>query len=67
MNFDPQIVAQANAFVNALRCGKRARVPALKLEYWQQFMTVVYAGLGSRDETRRPFGAALPEITSCHS
>jgi len=46
MNFDPQIVAQANAFVNALRSGKRARVPALKLEYWQQFMTLVYAGLG---------------------
>ncbi|HBQ0363541.1 TPA: succinate dehydrogenase flavoprotein subunit, partial [Klebsiella pneumoniae] len=21
-------------------------VPALKLEYWQQFMTAVYAGLG---------------------
>lgn len=42
----PQIVAQANAFVNALRSGKRARVPALKLKYWQQFMTVVYAGLG---------------------
>jgi hypothetical protein len=47
MNFDPQIVAQANrAFVNALRSGQRARVPALKLEYWQQFMTAVYAGLG---------------------
>lgn len=46
MNFDPQIVAQANAFVNALRSGKRARVPALKLKHWQQFMTVVYAGLG---------------------
>ena len=46
MNFDPQIVAQANAFVNALRSGKRARVPALKMEYWQQFMTIVYAGLG---------------------
>ena len=45
MQFDPQIVAQANAFVNALRSGKRARVPA-KLEHWQQFMTVVYAGLG---------------------
>ncbi|EMQ3302568.1 succinate dehydrogenase flavoprotein subunit, partial [Salmonella enterica] len=28
MQFDPQIVAQANAFVNALRSGKRARVPA---------------------------------------
>ncbi|EFT1856925.1 TPA: succinate dehydrogenase flavoprotein subunit, partial [Salmonella enterica subsp. houtenae serovar 45:g,z51:-] len=25
MQFDPQIVAQANAFVNALRSGKRAR------------------------------------------
>ncbi|MDV7024463.1 MULTISPECIES: succinate dehydrogenase flavoprotein subunit [Atlantibacter] len=46
MNFDPQIVAQANAFVNALKQGKRARVPALKLEHWQQFMTQVYAGLG---------------------
>ena len=46
MNFDPQIVAQANAFVNALHTGRRARVPALKLEYWQQFMTLVYAGLG---------------------
>ncbi|ELZ3164377.1 hypothetical protein T6N54_004912 [Escherichia coli] len=43
MQFDPQIVAQANAFVNALRSGKRARVPALKLKYWQQFMTVVYS------------------------
>lgn len=29
MQFDPQIVAQANTFVNALRSGKRARVPAL--------------------------------------
>lgn len=46
MIFDPRIVAQANAFVNALRTGRSARVPALKLEYWQQFMTLVYAGLG---------------------
>ncbi len=46
MTFDPQIVAQANAFVNALRNGHRAHVPALKLAYWQQFMTLVYAGLG---------------------
>jgi hypothetical protein len=30
MNFDPQIVAQANAFVNRPRSGKRARVPALQ-------------------------------------
>ncbi|HED4079719.1 TPA: succinate dehydrogenase flavoprotein subunit, partial [Raoultella planticola] len=41
-----QIVAQANAFVNALRSGKRAHVPAMRLEYWQQFLTVVYSGLG---------------------
>lgn len=46
MPFDPQIVAQANAFVNALRSGQRARVPAMRLAYWQQFMTVVCAGLG---------------------
>lgn len=46
MNFDPRIVAQANDFVNALKQGKRARVPALKLAHWQQFMTQVYAGLG---------------------
>jgi len=46
MNFDPQIVAQAKAFVNDLRTKGSARVPALKLEHWQQFMTQVYAGLG---------------------
>ena len=46
MNFDPQIVAQAKAFVNDLRTNGSARVPALKLEHWQQFMTQVYAGLG---------------------
>ena len=46
MQFDPQIVAQANEFVNALRSGKRAHVPAMSLEYWQPFMTTVYAGLG---------------------
>jgi hypothetical protein len=46
MNFDPKIVAQAEAFVNAIRAGKRARVPAMKLAYWQQFMTKVNAGLG---------------------
>ncbi|WP_097098511.1 succinate dehydrogenase flavoprotein subunit [Candidatus Pantoea floridensis] len=46
MKFDPVIVSQAESFVNALRNGKRARVPALKLEHWQQFMTKVYAGHG---------------------
>ncbi|WP_210478333.1 succinate dehydrogenase flavoprotein subunit [Pantoea ananatis] len=46
MQFDPQIVSHAQAFVNALRNGKRARVPAIRLEHWQQFMTLVYAGLG---------------------
>lgn len=32
MPFDPQIVAQANAFVNALCSGKCVRVPPLKLK-----------------------------------
>mgnify|MGYP001048633037 FL=1 len=43
MIFDPQIVAQANAFVNAIRAGKRAHMPAIRFEHWQQFMTTVYA------------------------
>jgi len=46
MKFDPQTVAQAEAFVNAIRAGKRARMPALRFGQWQQFMTTVYAGLG---------------------
>lgn len=46
MLFDPQTVAQAEAFVNALRSGHRAHVPAMRFEQWQQFMTVVCAGLG---------------------
>ncbi|PVZ84152.1 succinate dehydrogenase flavoprotein subunit [Serratia sp. S1B] len=46
MNFDPVIVAQAQNFVNALKSGKRGRVPALRFTEWQQFMTTVYAGLG---------------------
>lgn len=45
MIFDPQIVAQAKEFVNALRAGKRAHMPAIRFEHWQQFMTVVYEGL----------------------
>ena len=43
MIFDPQIVAQANAFVNALKAGKRAHMPALRFEFWQQLMTTVNA------------------------
>lgn len=45
MTFDPQIVAQANEFVNALRTGKRPRVPAMKFADWQVFMNTVFAGL----------------------
>ena len=46
MTFDPQTVAQAQAFVNAMRAGKRAHMPALRFDQWQPFMTTVYAGLG---------------------
>lgn len=46
MKFDPQTVAQAKAFVNALRAGKRAHVPALRFSQWQQFLSVVNAETG---------------------
>lgn len=45
MQFDPQIVSQARVFVNALREGKSARVPAMKLKNWPKFMKLVHAGL----------------------
>lgn len=41
MKFDPQIVAQAKAFVNAFKLGTRAHVPAMPFHLWQQFMTTV--------------------------
>ncbi|MGY6031865.1 succinate dehydrogenase flavoprotein subunit [Phytobacter sp. AG2a] len=43
MIFDPQIVAQANAFVNALKAGKRAHMRPLRFEYWPLFMSTVHA------------------------
>ncbi|ELW2866253.1 succinate dehydrogenase flavoprotein subunit [Salmonella enterica] len=42
MVINPVIEAQAEAFVNARRAGKRARVPAIRFEFWQQFWAVVY-------------------------
>ncbi|MBK0079719.1 hypothetical protein IAE49_23810 [Kosakonia sp. S58] len=47
MIFDPQTVAQATAFVNALRAGKPAHIPAMPFGRWQEFMTTVYSGLGA--------------------
>ncbi|PIJ56666.1 succinate dehydrogenase flavoprotein subunit [Erwinia sp. OLMDLW33] len=41
MTFDPQIVAHALRFVNALRSGQLAHVPAMSFALWQQFMTTV--------------------------
>ena len=46
MKFDPQTVAQAEVFVNALRAGKPARVPMLRFSQWELFMSVVKAGTG---------------------
>lgn len=45
MIFEEQIVAHAKAFVNAYQAGKPARVPAIRFEHWQQFMTVLRAEL----------------------
>ncbi|WP_371411540.1 hypothetical protein, partial [Erwinia amylovora] len=41
MIFDPQIVAHAMSFVNALRNGELAHVPAISFALLQQFMTTV--------------------------
>lgn len=45
MIFDPQIVAHAMHFVNALRSGQMALVPAMPFALWQQFITTVNAAL----------------------
>lgn len=45
MIFDPQIVAQANAFVNALKTGKRAHMRPLRFGAWPLFMSIVNARL----------------------
>ena len=47
MIFDPQTVAQATAFVNALRAGKPVHIPAMPFARWQEFMTTVHSGLGA--------------------
>ncbi|MGP2522099.1 succinate dehydrogenase flavoprotein subunit [Pantoea ananatis] len=41
MNFDPQIVAQAALFVNALRSGQSAHVPAMPFRRWPVFIGCV--------------------------
>lgn len=46
MKFDPQTVAHARTFVNALRAGKPAHIPAMPFARWQEFMTTVHSGLG---------------------
>ncbi|AVV40027.1 succinate dehydrogenase flavoprotein subunit [Pantoea agglomerans] len=45
MIFDPQIVAHAMLFVNALRSGQMAHVPAMPFAMWQQFITTVNAAM----------------------
>lgn len=42
MKFDPEIVAHAQAFVNALASGSRAHVPPMPFGLWQQFMTTIH-------------------------
>lgn len=46
MSTDEKIVAQAGRFVNALRSGKQAHVPALRFGQWEQFMAAVNAETG---------------------
>lgn len=41
MNFDPQIVAQAQAFVKGFNSGRGVRVPKMKFSKWPHFMRAV--------------------------
>lgn len=45
MIFDAQIVSHAIGFVNALRSGRRAHVPAMPFALWPQFMMTVKSQL----------------------
>ncbi len=46
MKIDDKTVAQAEAFVNALKTGKRAHMRPLRFEYWPLFMSTVHALMG---------------------
>ena len=41
MNFDPQIVAQAQAFVKGFNSGRGVRVPKMTFSNWPHFMRAV--------------------------
>ncbi|MBU6520914.1 succinate dehydrogenase flavoprotein subunit [Pantoea sp. B270] len=41
MNFDPQIVAQAQAFVKGFNSGRGVRVPKMTFSSWPHFMHAV--------------------------
>ncbi|KAA6094172.1 succinate dehydrogenase flavoprotein subunit [Pantoea dispersa] len=41
MNFDPQIVAQAQAFVKGFNSGRGVRVPKMTFSSWPHFMRAV--------------------------
>lgn len=59
MIIDPQTVAQAKAFVNAIRAGKRAHMPAMRFEQWAQFMAAVDASSGYAREADAGLGACI--------
>ncbi len=70
MNFDPQIVSQAKAFVNDLHAGKPARVPRMPFAQWPLFMTTVQAEQSHAMATLRPawraFLSTLPASPVIH-
>lgn len=64
MKFDPQIVAQAKAFVNNLHAGNPARVPRMPFAHWQQFITTVQAEHAHEMVTVRPVWQAFLSTVS---
>ncbi|MDD7997471.1 Succinate dehydrogenase flavoprotein subunit [Kosakonia radicincitans] len=59
MIVDPQTVAQATAFVNAIRAGKPARIPAMSFSRWQEFMSAVDARTGYAREADAGLGGSV--------
>ncbi len=47
MKIDDKTVAQAEAFVNALRAGKRTCMHPIRFEHWPLFMATVRNGMGA--------------------
>lgn len=64
MKFDPQIVAQAKAFVNNLHAGNPVCVPRMPFSHWHQFIATVRIEQAHEMVTQRPAWQAFLSTVS---